>query len=98
MRMTSVACLCNRMLPLMAVGSIPAGGLRAAVISWSAIVAASRVAYGRHHLLDVVAGVAVGVLEYRLHVGSLWVPIDTAVMWQANIAQPVLPIITSMLS
>jgi hypothetical protein len=88
MRMTMMACLLYRMLPLMALGGLSSGAMRGGMVAWSATVAASRVAYGRHHLLDVVAGVAVGVFEYNFHIGSLWVPIDQAVTWQAMLAVP----------
>lgn len=35
-----------------------------AVLGWAAAVAASRVALGRHHVLDIVAGAALGVANY----------------------------------
>jgi presqualene diphosphate phosphatase len=43
------------------------------VVAWSAAVAASRVALGRHHVLDVLAGAAVGV-AYVAAIDALWVP------------------------
>jgi len=36
----------------------------AAVAAWAAAVAASRVALGRHHVLDIVAGGVLGVVNY----------------------------------
>ena len=68
---------------------------RAAVLAWSGTVAVSRVVYGRHHLLDVAAGVAVGLLEFNLHVGSMWVGAELAGAWQADLAAPVLPVLAA---
>jgi hypothetical protein len=53
--------------------------------------------YGRHHVLDVIAGVVFGMLEYHLHVSSLWVPAATAAAWQVAVAAPVLPWLASRL-
>lgn len=53
---------------LLAVAAAAAPGVppwvAAAVAVWAAAVAASRVALGRHHVLDIVAGAAVGVANY----------------------------------
>lgn len=45
--------------------------IRLPVILWSVSVSVSRVVLGRHHVLDVVAGAVIGVLE-ALVMGLLW--------------------------
>ncbi|KAH3801829.1 polyisoprenoid diphosphate/phosphate phosphohydrolase PLPP6-like [Dreissena polymorpha] len=50
------------------------------VLTWSLIVTASRVALGRHHIVDVVCGYGVGIAEYLLLV-YLWVPVETCLSW-----------------
>ena len=45
--------------------------IRLPVILWSVSVSVSRVVLGRHHVLDVVAGAGIGVLE-ALVMGTLW--------------------------
>ena len=45
--------------------------LRLPVIVWAGLVSVSRVLLGRHHVLDVVAGVVIGVLQALL-MGILW--------------------------
>ena len=45
--------------------------LRLPVMVWAALVSVSRVVLGRHHVLDVVAGVVIGVLQALL-MGILW--------------------------
>jgi len=41
------------------------------VVCWAAAVAVSRVLLGRHHILDVAAGVIIGLLEGMI-LGCLW--------------------------
>merc|ERR1711936_570175 len=45
--------------------------LRLPVIVWAALVSVSRIILGRHHVLDVGAGVLIGVLQGLL-MGTLW--------------------------
>jgi len=45
--------------------------IRLPVILWSVSVSVSRVVLGRHHVLDVVAGAVIGVME-ALMMGLLW--------------------------
>eukprot|EP00123_Amoebidium_parasiticum_P009359 comp19420_c0_seq1/m.22510 comp19420_c0_seq1/g.22510 ORF comp19420_c0_seq1/g.22510 comp19420_c0_seq1/m.22510 type:complete len:240 (-) comp19420_c0_seq1:183-902(-) len=70
-RAVFVACF---LLYAAALGSVP---VVVAVLAgvWAALVAVSRVALGRHHVLDVLAGTAVGVLNVWL-VSALWVGQD----------------------
>eukprot|EP00038_Savillea_parva_P016604 m.225174 g.225174 ORF g.225174 m.225174 type:complete len:226 (-) comp34870_c0_seq1:84-761(-) len=93
MRMTYIACLCTKMIPLAVLPGVDKSLLWAGMVGWAATVCVSRVVYGRHHLLDVVAGVGVGIMTYNLHVTSLWVPPETAVLWQAVVATPILPLL-----
>ena len=48
------------------------------VVVWAVSVALSRVLLGRHHVGDVVCGLAIGVLQYRL-VKYLWLSRTTCV-------------------
>ena len=50
------------------------------IVLWSICVSVSRVALGRHHLIDVTCGYIVGVLEYLLLV-YLWVSRETCLRW-----------------
>lgn len=50
------------------------------LLVWSVIVTWSRVALGRHHLIDVVCGYTVGIFEYLLLV-YLWIPRETCMSW-----------------
>eukprot|EP00041_Stephanoeca_diplocostata_P035212 m.1232519 g.1232519 ORF g.1232519 m.1232519 type:complete len:208 (-) comp24661_c1_seq4:403-1026(-) len=59
MRASAVACLCN------ASDDISENVLRM-VWMWVACVAVSRVVMGRHHVLDVVAGLVMGRLDFGL--------------------------------
>ena len=45
--------------------------LRLAVLVWSVSVSVSRVVLGRHHVLDVLAGAVIGVVQ-ALVMGALW--------------------------
>ena len=45
--------------------------LRLAVLVWSVSVSVSRVLLGRHHVLDVLAGAVIGVVQ-ALVMGALW--------------------------
>ena len=45
--------------------------LRLPILVWAAMVSVSRVILGRHHVLDVVAGVLIGVLQALL-MGIFW--------------------------
>ena len=45
--------------------------LRLAVLVWSVSVSVSRVLLGRHHVLDVLAGALIGVVQ-ALVMGALW--------------------------
>lgn len=45
--------------------------LRLPVLVWAALVSVSRIILGRHHVLDVVAGVVIGVLQGLL-MGIFW--------------------------
>lgn len=47
---------------------------------WSVCVSLSRVALGRHHLIDVVCGYIAGMLEYLL-LFYLWIPRETCLQW-----------------
>lgn len=49
---------------------------------WAMIVAASRVVLGRHHVFDVIAGVAIGYLVFRVFHGHLWLSEEQAVSFQ----------------
>ena len=49
----------------------PTALLRLPFFAWALAVAVSRVLLGRHHILDVVAGVVIGVLEAVL-LSMLW--------------------------
>lgn len=51
-----------------------------ALLIWSMIVTLSRVALGRHHLIDVVCGYLVGMFEYLLLL-YLWIPRETCMSW-----------------
>lgn len=51
-----------------------------AVLTWSAAVAVSRVLLGRHHVLDVVAGCALGFFEYVV-MSMVWMSADKALYW-----------------
>jgi len=50
------------------------------VISWGIAVMVSRVLLGRHHILDVLGGVLVGLLEY-LVMCLLWMDKESAASW-----------------
>ena len=50
------------------------------IVLWSVCVSVSRVALGRHHLIDVMCGYIVGMLEYLLLV-YLWVSRETCLRW-----------------
>ena len=47
---------------------------------WSVSVSLSRVALGRHHMIDVICGYIVGMLEYLLLI-YLWIPRETCLQW-----------------
>ena len=49
-------------------------------ISWGIAVMVSRVLLGRHHILDVLGGVLVGLLEY-LVMCLLWMDKESAASW-----------------
>lgn len=51
--------------------------LPAAVAAWAAAVCASRVLLGRHHVLDVAGGLAVGAAEH-LALAATWMGEDAA--------------------
>ncbi len=51
---------------------------------WASSVASSRVMLGRHHVLDVLCGVVIGIAQYRL-VEYLWLPPQTVI----SILQPI---------
>jgi len=50
---------------------------------WAASVAVSRVLLGRHHVGDVIAGTALGFVEYLIQYG-LGLPITNACIWAAS--------------
>ncbi|XP_052790039.1 polyisoprenoid diphosphate/phosphate phosphohydrolase PLPP6-like [Mya arenaria] len=50
------------------------------ILAWSFTVTISRVVLGRHHLIDVVCGYGVGILEYLMLV-YLWIPQKTCMSW-----------------
>lgn len=43
---------------------------------WASMVATSRVALGRHHVLDVILGMVLGYFEYYITL-QVWLPLDT---------------------
>ena len=47
------------------------------VYAWPVLIAASRVMLGRHHVLDVLCGVAIGVAQYYLVVHYFWLSAET---------------------
>jgi presqualene diphosphate phosphatase len=51
----------------------------AAIFVWAAAVCYSRVALGRHHVLDVLVGIVLGAL-YIFMVDKLWIPESAAVV------------------
>lgn len=53
--------------------------LQSPLLIWSAAVCFSRILLRRHHILDVVAGVFIGILE-SLCVGYVWLSQDTC-LW-----------------
>lgn len=59
--------------PLHVVFSLP-------ILAWSISVAVSRICLGRHHLLDVVGGVALAFVEY-LVMKLLWLSPEAAESW-----------------
>ena len=46
-------------------------------VAWMALVAASRIALGRHHVLDVTCGLLIGLLQYYALVNWLWLSQET---------------------
>ncbi|KAL3871847.1 hypothetical protein ACJMK2_039819 [Sinanodonta woodiana] len=56
---------------------------RILVILWSLVVSSSRVLLGRHHVMDVICGFALGIVEYLL-VYNIWIPQSTCV----NLLEP----------
>ena len=50
------------------------------IVLWSICVSLSRVALGRHHLIDVICGYIVGLLEYLI-LFYLWVPREICMQW-----------------
>ena len=50
------------------------------VTFWSMCVCLSRVALGRHHMIDVMCGYIVGILEYLILI-YLWIPSQTCLEW-----------------
>ena len=50
------------------------------VTFWSICVCLSRVALGRHHMIDVMCGYIVGILEYLILI-YLWIPSQTCLEW-----------------
>lgn len=50
------------------------------VMTWGIAVMVSRVLLGRHHILDVLGGVLVGLLEY-LVMSLLWMDKESAATW-----------------
>ena len=50
------------------------------VTVWSIVVSLSRVILGRHHIIDVICGYFVGILEYLLLL-YLWIPTETCMNW-----------------
>ena len=49
----------------------------AAILLWAIAVPVSRVFLGRHHVLDIVSGVAIGLLQYRYIIRPLWLSSET---------------------
>lgn len=47
------------------------------VVLWGIAVSISRILLGRHHVLDVGAGVVIGLLQYRLLADYLWLSAET---------------------
>jgi membrane-associated phospholipid phosphatase len=54
---------------------------------WALCVVASRVLLGRHHVLDVVAGMAVGYLTFLAHYHTFWISPDSALGMQGFLLQ-----------
>ena len=57
------------------------GKLRIAVQVWMLAVPASRLLLGRHHVLDVTAGILIGALEYLFVIKYCWVSQQTCMDW-----------------
>ncbi len=47
------------------------------IITWAVSVSISRIMLGRHHVLDVVGGVIIGVLQYIMFLQYLWISSET---------------------
>lgn len=47
------------------------------LLVWSLSVCVSRVFLGRHHILDVLAGIVVGIVEYLI-LSVIWISEDGA--------------------
>ena len=61
------------------------GRIRALVYIWMLAVPLSRILLGRHHVLDVTAGVISGVFEYLVVVSYLWLSEQTCM----DLLQPI---------
>ena len=61
------------------------GKLQAAVLIWMVAVPVSRILLGRHHVLDVTAGIIFGVMEYLLILNYLWMSQQTCM----DLLQPI---------
>lgn len=49
----------------------------AVLVLWSIAVPLSRVFLGRHYILDIVSGIAIGFLQYRYIIQHLWLSSET---------------------
>ena len=61
------------------------GKLQAAVFIWMVAVPVSRILLGRHHVLDVTAGIIFGVMEYLFILNYLWMSQQTCM----DLLQPI---------
>ena len=61
------------------------GKVQAAVLIWMVAVPVSRILLGRHHVLDVSAGIIFGVMEYLFILNYLWMSQQTCM----DLLQPI---------
>eukprot|EP00037_Helgoeca_nana_P013697 m.126336 g.126336 ORF g.126336 m.126336 type:complete len:215 (+) comp22183_c0_seq6:57-701(+) len=90
-RVTFLACFFGRIQPYLALPYLNDATWVAVITCWCATVAISRVVYGRHHVLDVLGGMLIGIVSYIVTAKCLWVTPDQATAWHQIIATPVFP-------